>query len=59
MIFDGMRGDWTPIERRDYRVGGVIAAVLAIIALGLVLAGCHGWPNCRPGGDCAPHGVLD
>jgi len=36
----------------------VIGAWLVVFAL-FMLAGCHTWPDCRPGGDCTPHGVLD
>jgi hypothetical protein len=65
-IFDGGRESWTPPEDRGYTPGKDardmvvwISAGLALLALVTVLAGCHSWPNCRPGGDCAPHGWLD
>lgn len=60
MIFNGGRESWEAAEQHDHRVGSVIAAVMAVLALAAVLlAGCHSWPDCRPGGDCTPHGWLD
>jgi hypothetical protein len=37
MIFDGTREDWSEPERRDHRVGSVIAAVLSVLLLGAAL----------------------
>lgn len=59
--FDGGRDDLVdePASAHDHRVGSVIAAALAVLVLAALLSGCHSWPNCRPGGDCIPHGWLD
>jgi hypothetical protein len=40
-IFAAGRQDWEADERHGRRVGGVIAAVPAILALGALIAGCQ------------------
>jgi hypothetical protein len=53
-IFDGGRESWEVIGK-----GLAMLTPLAILALIVILAGCHGMPDCSPRGDCIPHGLLD